>query len=151
MPKVERLNEFMEAKFEDQAKFADFPAEAYDVVCNGYEIGGGSVRIANSDVQEKMFQMLGMEPEEVQKLFGFFVEALKYGVPPHAGIAFGLDRIVMLLAKTDNIRDVIAFPKTTSASCMMSAAPSVPANAQLDELHFGWNEKAKEAIKETNK
>lgn len=141
MPKVERLGEFMDAKFEDQAKFADFPAEAYDVVCNGYEIGGGSVRIADSAVQEKMFQMLGMEEAEVKKLFGFFVEALRYGVPPHAGIAFGLDRVVMLLAKTDNIKDVIAFPKTTSASCMMSAAPSQPAANQLDELHFDWTEK----------
>lgn len=141
MPKVEKLQEFMDAKFEDQAKFAKFPAEAYDVVCNGYEIGGGSVRIASPEVQEKMFHMLGMEKDEVQKLFGFFVEALKYGVPPHAGIAFGLDRLIMLAAKTDNIRDVIAFPKTTSASCLMSQAPSVPANSQLDELHFKWNEK----------
>ena len=149
MPKVERLSEFMEANFEDQAKFSDFPAEAYDLVCNGYEIGGGSVRIANSEVQNKMFHMLGMETDEINKLFGFFVEALKYGVPPHAGIAFGLDRIVMLLAKTENIRDVIAFPKTTSASCMMSAAPSKPSDGQTDELHFKWLEKVNQLAETT--
>lgn len=138
MPKVERLDEFLEAKFEDQAKFAEFPAEAYDVVCNGYEIGGGSVRIANSKTQSKMFHLLGLTDEEVTKQFGFFVEALKYGVPPHAGIAFGLDRVIMLLAKTSNIKDVIAFPKTTSASCLMSGTPSMPAKAQTQELHFNW-------------
>lgn len=138
MPKVERLQEFMDADVSDQAKFSNFPAEAYDMVCNGYEIGGGSVRISDSSVQKKMFEMLGMSEDETQKQFGFFVEALTHGVPPHAGIAFGLDRIVMLKARTDNIKDVIAFPKTTSASCPLSEAPSVPAQSQLEELGLNW-------------
>lgn len=141
MPSSTRLSEFLEGDLAKQDLFANFPSEAYDVVCNGYEIGGGSVRIHDQNIQRKMFELLGMDEEEVEKQFGFFVEALSHGVPPHAGIAFGLDRIVMLLAKTDSIRDVIAFPKTTSASCLMSSSPSKPSEDQVNELHFKWNTK----------
>lgn len=109
-------------------------AQAYDLVCNGYELGGGSLRIFDSTTQDKMFQHLGMSKEEVEHQFGFFIEALKYGTPPHGGIAFGLDRLVMLIAGTDSIRDVIAFPKTTAASDLMAQAPSTPAKSQFEEL-----------------
>lgn len=109
-------------------------ALAYDLVLNGYEIGGGSQRIHNSDLQEKIFKILKLSPDEIKEKFGFFVEALKYGTPPHLGIALGLDRIVMLLTNTDNIRDVIAFPKTSKASDLMMQAPSSVNKRQLDEL-----------------
>jgi aspartyl-tRNA synthetase len=108
------------------------------VVCNGYEIAGGSIRIYDQKVQDRMFEVLGFTPEETRAQFGFFIDALKYGVPPHGGCAFGLDRLMMILAGTDSIRDVIAFPKTTSASDLMSQAPSKPSEAQLKELHFNW-------------
>ena len=100
-------------------------AKAYDIVLNGNEIGGGSVRIFQDDVQEKMFEALGFTKEEAQKQFGFLLDAFKYGVPPHAGLAYGLDRLVMLMAKVDSIRDVIAFPKVKDASCLMSEAPDI--------------------------
>lgn len=111
-------------------------SKAYDMVINGYEAGGGSIRIHNQEIQGKMFEALGFSEEETKEKFGFFVDALKYGTPPHGGIAFGLDRLTMLLVKTENIRDVIAFPKTASASCLMSEAPNVVANKQLEELHI---------------
>ena len=126
---------------EDKAKIGEAKAYAYDIVCNGYEIGGGSMRIFDTKQQSQMFKLLGFTPEEAQAQFGFFVEALKYGTPPHAGMAFGLDRVIMLLAKTDSIRDVIAFPKTASATDMMAQAPSAPAKAQTDELGFSWIKK----------
>lgn len=123
---------------DDKSKVKDVKAYAYDIVCNGYEIGGGSLRIFDTKQQSRMFELLGLSPEECQHQFGFFIEALKYGTPPHAGMAFGMDRIVMLLAKTDSIRDVIAFPKTASATDLMASAPSVPNVAQTKELGFTW-------------
>jgi aspartyl-tRNA synthetase len=116
-------------------------ADAYDIVCNGYEIAGGSVRIHEQEVQAQMFRVLGMSEEETKRQFGFFLEALSYGVPPHAGVAFGFDRLIMMLAKTDNIRDVIAFPKTATASDLMSDCPSIPSEDQTKELHFSWRKK----------
>ncbi len=109
-------------------------AKAYDIVLNGNEIGGGSVRIFQDDIQEKMFEVLGFTKEEAYKRFGFLLDAFKYGVPPHAGLAYGLDRLVMLMAKEDSIRDVIAFPKVKDASCLMSEAPDVVDPKQLEEL-----------------
>ena len=109
-------------------------AKAYDIVLNGTEIGGGSVRIHQNDVQEKMFEMLGFTKEQAHERFGFLLDAFKYGVPPHAGLAYGLDRLVMLMAKEDSIRDVIAFPKVKDASCLMTEAPSPVDAAQLEEL-----------------
>ena len=112
-------------------------AKAYDIVLNGCEIGGGSVRIFQSDVQEKMFSVLGFTKEDAYERFGFLLNAFKYGVPPHAGLAYGLDRLIMLMAKCDTIRDVIAFPKVKDASCLMTDAPNVVDAKQLDELGIG--------------
>ena len=109
-------------------------AKAYDIVLNGNEIGGGSVRIHQNDIQEKMFEMLGFTKEAAYEQFGFLLNAFKYGVPPHAGLAYGLDRLVMLMAKVDSIRDVIAFPKVKDASCLMTESPSVVSKQQLEEL-----------------
>ena len=109
-------------------------AKAYDIVLNGTEIGGGSVRIHQNDVQEKMFEMLGFTKERAHERFGFLLDAFKYGVPPHAGLAYGLDRLVMLMAKEDSIRDVIAFPKVKDASCLMTEAPNLVDEKQLEEL-----------------
>ena len=109
-------------------------AKAYDIVLNGTELGGGSVRIHQADIQEKMFEVLGFTPEAAKERFGFLLEAFKYGVPPHAGLAYGLDRVVMWMVGADSIRDVIAFPKVKDASCLMSEAPSAVDPAQLEEL-----------------
>ena len=109
-------------------------ALAYDIVLNGVELGGGSIRIHDQNLQEKMFEVLGLSPEERKKKFGFFIEALKYGTPPHGGLAYGLDRLVMLLSGSDSIREVIAFPKNQNAVCMMSEAPGEIEQVQLDEL-----------------
>jgi len=111
-------------------------AQAYDLVLNGYELGGGSIRIFEKDVQEKMFKLLGFTEEQAREQFGFLLEAFEYGTPPHGGIALGLDRIVMLLAGRTNLRDTIAFPKTASASCLLTEAPSQVNKEQLDELHL---------------
>ena len=112
-------------------------AKAYDIVLNGTEIGGGSVRIHQNDIQTKMFEVIGFTKEEAQEQFGFLLNAFKYGVPPHAGLAYGLDRLVMLMAKADSIRDVIAFPKVKDASDLMLEAPSEVAVKQLEELGIG--------------
>ena len=109
-------------------------AEAYDIVINGVEVGGGSIRIHRNDVQEKMFESLGFSKEDAYKQFGFLLDAFKYGVPPHAGLAYGLDRLIMLMAQVDSIRDVIAFPKVKDASCLMTDAPNEVDPAQLKEL-----------------
>ncbi|AKM19874.1 Aspartate--tRNA ligase [Geobacillus sp. 12AMOR1] len=111
-------------------------AQAYDLVLNGYELGGGSLRIFERDVQEKMFQALGFSKEEARRQFGFLLEAFEYGTPPHGGIALGLDRLVMLLAGRTNLRDTIAFPKTASASCLLTEAPGPVSEKQLEELHL---------------
>ena len=109
-------------------------AKAYDIVLNGVELGGGSVRIHQNDIQEKMFEVIGLTKEEANDKFGFLLSAFKYGVPPHAGLAYGVDRFVMLLVKADSIREVIAFPKVKDASCLMTDAPNVVEQSQLDEL-----------------
>lgn len=118
-------------------------AKAYDIVLNGNEIGGGSVRIHQNDIQEKMFECLGFTKEQAYERFGFLLEAFKYGVPPHAGLAYGLDRLVMIMAKQESIRDVIAFPKVKDASCLMTNAPDVVDDAQLEELGIGITESDK--------
>jgi len=109
-------------------------SRGYDLTMNGYEIAGGSIRIHSTQVQEKVFSLLGLSKKRAEEKFGFLVEALTYGAPPHGGIAFGFDRLVMILAETENIRDVIAFPKTTSAASLMDESPSSVSSTQLDEL-----------------
>jgi aspartyl-tRNA synthetase len=120
-------------------------SSGYDLVLNGYEIGGGSQRIHNSELQQKIFEKLNLKPEELREKFGFFLEALSYGTPPHLGIALGLDRLIMILTGTENIRDVIAFPKTQKASDLMLESPACVAVQQLNELkitaegtEFSW-------------
>ncbi|MBQ3032384.1 MAG: aspartate--tRNA ligase [Anaerotignum sp.] len=109
-------------------------AKAYDIVLNGYELGGGSIRIHRREIQQKMFELLGFTQEDAQERFGFLLDAFKYGVPPHGGLAFGLDRIIMLMSGATSVRDVIAFPKVKDASCPMTAAPGLVEEKQLDEL-----------------
>jgi aspartyl-tRNA synthetase len=129
---------FTSPQLEDLPKLKTDPravlSRGYDIVTNGYELGGGSIRIHQQDVQKQVFDLLGITKEEAQQKFGFLLEALKYGAPPHGGIALGLDRLIMQLAGTDNIRDVIAFPKTTSATSLMDESPSEVSKKQLDEL-----------------
>ena len=120
---------------------ASCKAKAYDIVLNGYELGGGSIRIHDQEIQKKMFKAIGLSDEEVQRQFSFFVNGLKYGTPPHGGLAIGLDRLVMLLTKNSNLREVIAFPKAASAKCPMSDAPTPVDEKQLKELGISVKEK----------
>jgi aspartyl-tRNA synthetase len=123
---------------EDYPKLESDPltvrSRAYDLVLNGSEIGGGSIRIHQRELQQRVFNSLGLKPEDYEEKFGFLITALESGAPPHGGIAFGFDRLVMLLCGQSSIRDVIAFPKTQRAACLLTNAPSEPAKAQLDEL-----------------
>lgn len=131
---------FTQPKEEDipllDTDIAKVKANAYDIILNGYELGGGSLRIYDNDLQEKIFEILGMSEEEIRNKFGFFIDAFQYGTPPHGGLAFGLDRIAMILSESDSIRDVIAFPKNANAKCPMSKAPTPVDPAQLEELHI---------------
>ena len=111
-------------------------SQSYDTVLNGVELGSGSIRIHRSDVQALMFKALGFSEEEAQERFGFLMGAFKYGTPPHGGLAYGLDRLAMLITRASSIRDVIAFPKVQTASCLMSGCPDVVEQAQLEELHI---------------
>ncbi|KAI4453075.1 aspartyl/lysyl-trna synthetase [Holotrichia oblita] len=137
---VARHHPFTRAKDEDLHLLESNPAAvnaiAYDLVINGDEMGGGSLRIYTKEMQSRMFRALGFTDEQISERFGFFVDAFNYGAPPHGGIAFGLDRLIMTLAETNSIRDVIAFPKTQSATCMMTQAPSRVDGKQLKELHI---------------
>ena len=142
---------FTAPREEDREKLLTDPgavcAQAYDVVLNGYELGGGSIRINDPQLQKTMFQALGFSPEEAQRRFGFLTDAFRYGVPPHGGMAFGLDRLVMLMLGYDSIRDVIAFPKVASSGDLMTDAPSPVDAKQLEELHIALRKEAEEAVK----
>ncbi|HRO66497.1 MAG TPA: aspartate--tRNA ligase, partial [Pseudobdellovibrionaceae bacterium] len=134
-----------------EASFGKMLAKAYDLVCNGYEIGGGSIRIHRNEIQQAMFRVLGLSEEETQLKFGFFLEALKYGTPPHGGIAWGMDRLVMILCGTEAIREVIAFPKTAKATDIMADAPSTVTYDQLNEVGIKLTPTAEKFIADSRK
>ncbi|MCE7974578.1 MAG: aspartate--tRNA ligase [Leptolyngbya sp. PLA1] len=134
-PTDDQMQAFLDADVDDEVTIEGIVSAGYDIVLNGQEIAGGSVRIHDQAVQSKVFQLLGMTPEQAREKFSFLLEALGYGAPPHAGIAFGLDRLVMNFVGTDNIRDVIAFPKTQTGADLMTRAPSTVPNSQLKDVH----------------
>ncbi|CAM2743051.1 aspartate--tRNA ligase [Erysipelothrix tonsillarum] len=146
---IARHHPFTAPREEDEALLDTEPlkviAQAYDLVLNGFEIAGGSMRIYRQELQEQMFEIIGFTPEQIKKRFGFFVDAFKYGTPPHGGIAFGLDRFAMALTHSDTIRDVIAFPKNASARCPLTNAPSPAVDKQLEELHLEIVHKKKDS------
>jgi aspartyl-tRNA synthetase len=145
-------NEHMEWLIKgDESKYGQLLAKAYDLVCNGYEMGGGSIRIYRNDLQSAMFKTLGMTQEEAEYKFGFFLEAFKYGAPPHGGIAWGMDRLVMLLCGTDAIREVIAFPKTAKATDIMADAPSQVSRDQLAEVGVKLSPMAEKFLEDQKK
>lgn len=138
-PSDDEIEKLLIEKTNDKDSLLKLKAKSYDIVLNGYEIGGGSIRIHRRDVQRKMFEILGIKEDEARERFGFLLDSLDYGAPPHGGIALGLDRLIMLMAGRDSIRDVIAFPKTQKAVCPMSNAPSLVDEKQLRELHIRLN------------
>lgn len=145
-PKAEHMDWLIKG---EESKYGQLLAKAYDLVCNGYEIGGGSIRIHRNELQQAMFRTLGMSQEEAENKFGFFLEAFKYGAPPHGGIAWGMDRLVMLLCETDAIREVIAFPKTAKATDIMANAPSEVSRDQLNEVGIKLSPLAEKFLEET--